>query len=89
MTPIEQLQRIDFNSELPPGHLSVTGDRRLLPTGSTLRGGVFYWQAGPGFLGEYELLFERPEGGPVRVRVMIQPKGYAGKTAVNRITFKF
>jgi hypothetical protein len=25
----------------------------------------------------------------VRVRVMIQPKGYAGKTAVNRITFKF
>jgi hypothetical protein len=40
-------------------------------------------------LGEYELLFERPEGGPVRVRVMIQPKGYAGKTAVKRITFKF
>jgi len=37
---------------------------------------VFYWQAGPGFLGEYELVFERPGSEPRRVRIVIHPKRY-------------
>ena len=37
---------------------------------------MFYWGAGPGFLGEYELVFERRGAAPVRVRVVIQPKSY-------------
>jgi hypothetical protein len=37
---------------------------------------VFYWQAGPGFLGEYELVFERRDAAPVRVGVVVQAKGY-------------
>lgn len=52
----------------------MNDERQPLPIGSTLKGGVFYWQAGPGFLGEYELVFERPAGAPVRVRVVIRPK---------------
>jgi len=50
---------------------------RPLPIGSTLEGGVFYWQAGPGFLGEYQLLFERPDAPPVRVKVNIRPRASA------------
>jgi hypothetical protein len=42
-----------------------------------VKGGRFYWQAGPGFLGEYELVFERPGAAAVRVRVVIHPKSYA------------
>jgi hypothetical protein len=41
-----------------------------------LKNGVFYWQAGPGFLGEHELVFERPDPAPLRVRVVIHPKSY-------------
>jgi hypothetical protein len=37
---------------------------------------VFYWQAGPGFLGEYELVFGRPGGAAAHVRVVIHPKSY-------------
>jgi len=46
------------------------------PPVSTLRGGVFYWQPGPGFLGEYALKFVRPDGIKIPVRVNIVPKRY-------------
>ena len=59
------------------GHLMVTGQLRPLPIGSTLKDGAFYWQAGPGFLGEYDLLFDRPGDVPVRVRIVIHQKNYS------------
>jgi hypothetical protein len=74
--------RIDINElghiELPlgaaSGYMLVNGERAGLPIGSTLENGVFYWQLGPGFLGDYPLLFERPDGMQVRVMVRVQPK---------------
>jgi len=73
---MEELDWVELRVGASEGHLLVAGERRPLPIGSTLRGGVFYWQAGPGFLGEYELVFERSGGAPVRVRVVIHPKSY-------------
>jgi surface antigen len=49
---------IEKNRTYSGGHL--IGDRLSdLPLGSTLdtRRGIFYWQPGPGFIGEYRLLF--------------------------------
>ena len=54
----------------------VLGRVQALPAGSTLKRGVFYWQPGPGFLGEYTLQFERPDGTKVPVRVNIVPKRF-------------
>jgi hypothetical protein len=46
-----------------------------LPTGSLLddEGGIFYWQLGPGFLGEYLLVFvaATPQGNQTRQHVLI------------------
>jgi hypothetical protein len=73
---MDELERIELQVGATNGHLLVNGEQRPLPIGSTLKDGVFYWQAGPGFLGEYDLLFERPDSAPVRVRVVIHPKSY-------------
>jgi hypothetical protein len=54
----------------------VGGRNAPLPVGSTLQGGVFYWHAALGFLGEYPLVFERPDGSQIRVRVNVRPKSY-------------
>jgi hypothetical protein len=63
--------------ELPLGARSVyllVGDQRTaLPIGSTLQNGVFYWQLGPGFLGDYPMVFERPDGTELRVRIRVRP----------------
>jgi hypothetical protein len=72
---MDVLERIELQVGATGGHLVINGEPRPLPIGSTLKGGVFYWQAGPGFLGEFDLLFERADEVPVRVRVMIHPKG--------------
>ncbi len=53
---IQELDRIQLEVGADAGFLIVNGERRPLPIGSTLRDGVFYWQPGPGFLGEYQLL---------------------------------
>jgi hypothetical protein len=45
-----------------------------LPLGSSLKAGVFYWQPPLGFLGKYELVFERPDGSQIRTYVSIAPK---------------
>ena len=74
---IEELERIELPVGATNGYLLMKDERRPLPVGSTLKGGRFYWQPGPGFLGEYELVFERPGSAPVRVRVVIRPKSYA------------
>jgi hypothetical protein len=62
------------------GYLVVAGQLRPLPSGSALDGatGVFTWQPGPGFVGEYDFVFVRTgaEGSKAKVpvRVTIAPK---------------
>ena len=54
------------------GYTVADGQSRELPIGSTLDAahGVFTWQPGPGFLGEYELVFaQSTERIVVRVRM--------------------
>jgi hypothetical protein len=50
-----------FNTHLTTlsAHIMVGGGLRPLPIGSTLdrEKGIFYWQPGPGFIGEYLLAF--------------------------------
>jgi len=52
------------------GNLLVQGEmhrcRRI-----TLKGGVFYWKPGLGFLGEYSRQFDRRDGTKIPVRVKI------------------
>jgi sugar lactone lactonase YvrE len=66
---VEELDRI----ELDLGAISSDS----LPVGSTLKDGVFYWQLGPGFLGDYEFRFTRLDGTSAVVHVKIHPKSYA------------
>jgi hypothetical protein len=47
-----------------------------LPAGSTLRRGIFYWHPGAGFLGDYTMQFERPDGTKIQVQVKIVPKTF-------------
>jgi len=76
---IEELDRIELPVGATHGALVMNDDRQPLPVGSTLKAGRFYWQPGPGFLGEYNLLFERADSTLVPVRVNIQPKSYAAR----------
>jgi hypothetical protein len=73
---IQELERIELEVGADDGFLIVNGDRRPLPVGSTLKNGVFYWQPGPGFLGEYQLQFERSGEPPLVVKVSIRPRSY-------------
>ena len=70
---LQELDPIQVEVGARDGFLIVNGERRPLPIGSTLKDRVFYWQPGPGFLGEYQLLFEHASGRPVRVNVTIRP----------------
>jgi len=70
---MQELERIQLQVGASDGFLMVNGERRPLPIGSTLKDGLFYWQPGPGFLGEYQLLFERPGGQPTRIKVTVRP----------------
>jgi len=74
---MEEVGRIELHVGAAHGNMLVEGEAQALPVGSTLKGGVFYWQPGPGFLGEYRLQFERPDGSRIPVRVNIVPKRYA------------
>jgi len=62
------------------GYLKFQDELRPLPIGSTLDAdrGVFYWQPGPGFLGEYEFVFIRQSPASqkekIRVKVFVKPK---------------
>jgi hypothetical protein len=62
------------------GYLVVGDELRPLPIGSTLdsRSGIFAWQPGPGFLGEYTFVFVRERQGGLQdksvVRITIEPK---------------
>jgi len=73
---MEELGLIELHAGVSKGYLLVNGERTGLPVGSTLKGGVFYWQAGLAFVGDYQLLFERSDGSEVRVGVSIRPKAF-------------
>jgi hypothetical protein len=71
---MDQSGRVELALGATRGSLLVADERRILPVGSTLAGGVFYWQPGLGFFGEYRLLFERSDGRqiPVLIRIVAQ-----------------
>ena len=71
---VEELSRIELPLGARSGHLLVGRQRTALPIGSALQNGVFYWQLGPGFLGDYPMVFERPDGTSLRVSVRVRPK---------------
>jgi len=86
---IEELGRValflnnarDIDSSLfYSGYLLVGNRLKPLPIGSFLdsKKGVFYWQAGPGFIGEYRFIFieKRPNGELKKrnITVVITPK---------------
>ena len=72
LSPIEldELERVEIHLPAAPvgarwaGGVRINGEVRPLPAGSTLddEDGVFYWQLGPGFLGEYQLEFSCQSG---------------------------
>jgi hypothetical protein len=72
--------RISSPSSAVFGYMKVGDTIRPLPTGSTWNAstGVFYWQSGPGYLGEYRFVFiEKSPNGKIckkRIRVLIIPK---------------
>jgi hypothetical protein len=57
---IKELERINIHLDrYHIGYMLVNGSPRLLPVGSNMdhKTGVFSWQPGAGFLGEYEFVF--------------------------------
>ena len=73
---MEELGRIELPIGATNGYMLTSGERLPLPVGSTLKGGRFYWQPGPGFLGEYDLIFEREGSALMRVHVSVKPKAH-------------
>jgi hypothetical protein len=73
---MEEVGHIELHLGAARGNMMIEGAPQALPTGSTLKGGVFYWQPGPGFLGDYTMQFERPNGTKIPVRIKIVPKHY-------------
>jgi uncharacterized repeat protein (TIGR01451 family) len=73
---IEEVGQVELPLGAMSGYQLVNGEHRPLPIGSSLKRGVFYWQPGPGFLGEYHLVFAHQDGTQSHVRVKIQPKTY-------------
>ncbi len=65
---VKELGRIQIHLDSPgtkqfttgySGYMKVNNRLEALPVGSTLdsRKGIFYWQPGPGFMGQYRLVF--------------------------------
>jgi hypothetical protein len=73
---IEEVGRVELPLGAVRGYQLVDGAHVPLPIGSSIKRGVFYWHPGPGFLGEYTLVFERPDGTEAQVHVKIRPKTY-------------
>jgi hypothetical protein len=73
---IEELGQVELPLGAIGGYQLVNGEHAPLPIGSSVKEGVFYWQVGPGFLGNYDLVFQREDGTEVRVRAKIRAKKY-------------
>ena len=74
---VEEMDRIELPLGATSGYMVANGEMQPLPVGSTLQDGVFYWQLAPVFLGEYDLVFERPGAAPTHLRVIVRPKSYS------------
>jgi hypothetical protein len=59
------------------GYWLFDGERYPHPVGSTFKDGVLYWQPGPGILGNYQVVLERPDGTQFNLRILIRPKNYS------------
>jgi hypothetical protein len=73
---MEQFGRIELSLGAVKGYQEVGGEAQELPLGSSLKAGIFYWQPPLGFLGKYELVFERPDGTQIRTHVNIVPQRF-------------
>lgn len=79
---IREVERVEFvlGGGVLGSYTVIEDQLRPLPIGSTLdkEKGIFYWQPGPGFLGEYDLVFiKSDEFGlqkAINVRIKIRPK---------------
>jgi hypothetical protein len=69
---VGELSRMELPLGATSGYLLAGGQRTALPIGSILQNGVFYWQLGPGFLGDYEMVFSRPDGTELRVSLKVR-----------------
>ena len=69
----QQLGRIELRIGASEGYQLTEGRRRPLPLGSILRNGVFYWQIGPAFLGDFHLVFlqDQPDGSLKEIPVTV------------------
>jgi hypothetical protein len=74
---IEELDHLELPVDATTGYQLVNGEHRPLPIGSSLKNGIFYWQPGPGFLGEFHLVFQKNDATDTHLRVTISPKSYA------------
>jgi hypothetical protein len=74
---VQEMDRIEVALGATSGYMVTDGERQSLPVGSTIKGGVFYWQLAPAFLGEYNLVFHRPGIAATRLRVQVHPKNYS------------
>jgi len=85
---IKELQRIEvkldadglmLNTGKYTGYLQVGGQLRSLPIGTTFdaKRGIFYWQPGPGFIGDYEFVFIKEESARLlkrNITIRIRPR---------------
>jgi hypothetical protein len=73
---IPELGRLElsFGPDMRQAYLEVDGKLRPLPAGSRLRDGRFTWSPGPGYVGEYRLVFVG-EATHLPVSVRIDPAG--------------
>ena len=69
---MRELGRVEIETGATEGYLLANGERQPLPVGSSLKDGVFYWGLGPGFLGEYTLVFTRAGAPDVRATVRVK-----------------
>jgi hypothetical protein len=74
---MEQVGRIELSLGATKGHQVVAGQPADLPLGASLKAGVLYWQPPPGFLGRYELIFERANGSVIAVDINVLPALYS------------
>jgi hypothetical protein len=73
---MQELERVELDLGANSGHLLTNAQGRSLPIGSTLKNGIFYWQTGLGFLGDYDLVFTRTALSDLHVRISIGPKRF-------------
>ncbi len=67
------------NSKFYSGYQLVGNQLRPFPIGSTMdtERGIFYWQLGPGFFGDYDFVFIRAQAGKIiskKIKVKINPR---------------